>query len=190
MERVILVDPFDTAIGTAEKMAAQREGALHRAFSVVVFDSCDRLLLQRRAPGKYHSGGLWSNTCCGHPRPGEATQAAATRRLHEEMGFACELERSHALRYRTEFAGGLIENEFDHVLVGRCDAEPRPDPSEVSAWRWVEAPALCDEMERCPERFTYWFRLGLEEILMRAQSVLGPAGQPTDRVMARMPSPP
>jgi isopentenyl-diphosphate delta-isomerase len=107
---------------------------MHRAFSVFVFDSRGRLLMQKRAREKYHSGGLWSNTCCGHPRPGEATEAAALRRLGEEMRFGCELRRSFGFVYRVELDHRLVEHEFDHVFVGEFDGEPAPDSSEVEEW--------------------------------------------------------
>lgn len=164
-ERVILVDPDDAELGTAPKLEAHRTGALHRAFSVFVFDAEGRMLLQRRAEGKYHCGGLWTNAACGHPRPGEATRAAAARRLEEEMGFTCPIERRTALLYRAEVGGGLVEHELDHVFVGEFAGEPVPDPHEVGAWRWITAPELRAELARAPERYTPWFRLLVEEVL-------------------------
>jgi isopentenyl-diphosphate delta-isomerase len=155
-ERVILVGPGDEPIGTEEKLEAHRSGALHRAFSVFVFDRRGQILLQRRAEGKYHSGGRWSNTCCGHPRPGEETEAAATRRLEEEMGFTCNLRDLFSFTYAVEVGGGLREHEIDHVLVGRHDGDPSPDPAEVAEWRWVATDALEREMASEPDRFTPW----------------------------------
>lgn len=157
-ERVVLVDEDDRSVGTEEKLKAHRRGLLHRAFSVFVRDAEGRWLLQKRAPGKYHSGGLWSNTCCSHPRPGEPVEAAARRRLREEMGFACPTTELFTFRYRVRLGDELWEHELDHVLVGRSDAEPDPDPAEVEDWRWVPVEELCRELERDPERFTYWFR--------------------------------
>jgi isopentenyl-diphosphate delta-isomerase len=145
-ERVILVDENDVERGTAEKLRAHAEGALHRAFSVIVFNRRGELLLQCRAGGKYHSAGLWTNTCCGHPRPGEDTLVAARRRLGEEMGIDCDLQPLFGLRYRADFANGLAENEYDHVFVGRYDGEPRPDPGEVQAWRWAPLDSLRGEL--------------------------------------------
>lgn len=164
-EQVILVDEQDRELGAVEKMQAHREGALHRAFSVFVFDAEGRLLLQRRARAKYHSGGLWSNTACGHPRPGEATQAAAHRRLREEMGFDCELREAFDFLYRAELAGGLVEHELDHVFVGRFDGEPAPDASEVEGWRRTTLEKLREDLGRRPDEYSYWLRvaLGLEE---------------------------
>jgi isopentenyl-diphosphate delta-isomerase len=153
---VVLVDAGDRAVGTAPKLAAHRTGALHRAFSVFVFDGRGRLLLQRRAAAKYHSGGLWTNSCCGHPRPGEAVLDAAGRRLREEMGISCVLRPVGAFTYRARL-GELEEHEFDHVLVGRFDGEPVPDPGEVAAWRWVEPGEAARELAASPEAFTAWF---------------------------------
>lgn len=163
-DRVILVNATDTAIGTADKLEAHRAGRLHRAFSVFVFNHRGELLLQRRAAGKYHSGGLWSNSCCSHPRPGEATEAAARRRLVEEMGFSCPLETVSAMVYRADVGGGLIEHEYDHLLIGRWSGRPSPDPAEVEDWRWVAMDALRQEVALHPRRFTYWFRAALREL--------------------------
>jgi len=119
---LVRVDEHDQEIGVVEKMSAHREGVLHRAFSVFVFDRSGRLLLQRRALDKYHSGGLWSNTCCSHPGPGERPIDAAHRRLEEEMGFDCPLTGGYAFTYRVDVGNGLVEHEFDHVFVGQCQS--------------------------------------------------------------------
>jgi isopentenyl-diphosphate delta-isomerase len=160
-ERVILVDEQDRELGVGEKLQTHRDGALHRAFSVFVFDSAGRLLLQKRAREKYHSGGLWSNTCCGHPRPGEATQAAARRRLFEEMGFDCEPRAAFGFLYRAELAGGLVEHEYDHVFLGRFDGVPAPDAGEVEDWRWLTLGELRAELASRPEAYSYWLRVAL-----------------------------
>jgi isopentenyl-diphosphate delta-isomerase len=162
-EQLILVDAQDRELGVKEKMQAHVEGALHRAFSVFVFDSERRLLLQKRARTKYHSGGLWSNTACGHPRPGETTVAAARRRLREEMGLDCELREAFEFVYRAELDGSLVEHEYDHVFVGtHAGEDPAPDASEVEDWRWVSM----DELRRClreePERYSYWLKAAVE----------------------------
>jgi isopentenyl-diphosphate Delta-isomerase len=157
-EMVVLVDPNDAPVGTQEKLAAHEQGQLHRAFSVFVFDKHGRMLLQRRASGKYHSAGLWSNTCCGHPRPGEDTAAGARRRLREEMGVDCTLKPAFTFLYRADVGGGLTEHEYDHVFTARCDETPLPDPSEVGEWRWIAPDELSAELEAHPERFTFWFR--------------------------------
>jgi isopentenyl-diphosphate Delta-isomerase len=164
MEQVILVDRDDVQIGVVEKRAAHVSGALHRAFSVFVMDNAGRILLQRRAADKYHSGGLWSNTCCSHPRPGESTATAARRRLLEEMGMLCPLELAFSFIYRADVGGGLIEHEYDHVFLGRFNDDPLPDPSEVSDWRWVEPAALVRAVRQHPLRFTPWFHIAFEQL--------------------------
>lgn len=160
-DQVILVNERDEAIGQAEKLAVHRSGALHRAFSVFAFNGQDEMLIQRRADDKYHSAGLWSNTCCSHPRPGEATEAAAHRRLQEEMGFDCPLTQVFGLLYKVQL-GDLYEHEYDHIFIGRYDGHPTPSPEEASAWRWVPVGALADEVDTAPEHFTYWFRLAFK----------------------------
>ena len=164
MEHVILVDQDDRALGTMGKLAAHRSGDLHRAFSVFVYNACGELLLQRRAQNKYHTPGLWANTCDGHPRPGETVLAAAQRRLWEEMGIRPPLVERTVFVYRAELEGDLVEHEVDHVLVGRFEGDPAPDPDEVSAWRWADAQALAREISTHPERYAPWFRLAYDEV--------------------------
>jgi isopentenyl-diphosphate delta-isomerase len=167
-ENVVLIDEQDAALGTGEKLAVHRQGELHRAFSVFAFDAEGRLLLQRRALGKYHSGGLWTNTCCGHPRPDEATADAARRRLFEEMGVGCgELRPAGVLRYRAEIAD-LVENELDHLLVTGVSEAPAPDPDEVVEWRYVGAAELAAWLAERPEDFTAWFPPAWEIVTARA----------------------
>ena len=156
-EHVILVDEHDGEVGAAEKLAVHRSGALHRAFSVFVFDKSGRLLLQQRAATKYHSAGLWSNTCCGHPRPGEETSDAAHRRLLEEFGFTCPLQHIGSFIYQAALTNGLEEHELDHVFSGRFDGEPAPDPAEIAEWRWVDQKDLEEEFASLPHAFTAWF---------------------------------
>jgi len=162
-ERVILVDERDREVGSSEKLRAHLTGALHRAFSVFVFDGEGRLLLQKRASGKYHSGGLWSNTACGHPRPGEATAAAARRRLREEMNFDCELREEFSFLYRAELEGGLVEHEYDHVFAGTFAGRPSPDPAEVEDWEWVAIEELRRGVGLEPARYSRWLRIVLED---------------------------
>jgi isopentenyl-diphosphate Delta-isomerase len=164
MEQVTLVDESDVAIGVEEKMQAHLDGKLHRAFSIFVFNSQRELLLQRRARSKYHSGGRWSNTCCGHPRPGETTSAASLRRLQEEMGFVCDLKESFSLLYRVELDHGMIEHEFDHVFIGCFDGEPCPNPDEVSEFQWLSISRLREAVSTREETFTYWLKLMLERV--------------------------
>ncbi|MGB8508916.1 MAG: isopentenyl-diphosphate Delta-isomerase [Pyrinomonadaceae bacterium] len=170
MEQLILVNERDEEIGSGEKLQVHREGRLHRAFSIFVFDSGNRLLLQKRAATKYHSGGLWSNTCCGHPRPGETTEGAAHRRLREEMNFDCELRLSSSFIYRAELGGDLTEWEYDHILIGRYDAAPRPDTSEVADWQWLDVGELRARIEEQPDEFTYWLKMALDKLNLSADT--------------------
>ena len=163
-DQVILVDNDDQEIGKAEKMAAHEKGLLHRAFSVLVFNSKGELLLQQRAKEKYHCGGLWTNTCCSHPRKGETVSQAAHRRLLEEMGVDCELEEIFSFSYRVDFPNGLTENELDHVLIGKSDSRPKPDPKEVEQWKWINLKTLRTETRKNPEIYTYWFKVLLEKL--------------------------
>ena len=161
----MLVDTAGRTIGTMDKMAAHRKGALHRAFSVFIFNTEGQLLLQQRALIKYHSGGLWTNTCCGHPRPGEQTIDAAKRRLTEEMGLECELEELFQFTYRHEFANGLTEYEFDHAWIGFSDQRPEPDPAEVAAFKYMEPELLALELFSQPENYTAWLGICFEQVL-------------------------
>lgn len=161
-EEVVLVDRFDQVVGSEKKLAAHQQGALHRAFSVFVLNSSRELLIQRRTSTKYHSRDLWSNTCCGHPRPNEPLDEASGRRLKEEMGFAVPLTQLFHFIYRVELEDGLIEHEYDHVLVGHFDGVPTPDQNEVSEWRWIDLERLRIELEEHPESYTYWFRVSFD----------------------------
>lgn len=165
-EQVILVDADDREIGAMGKLAAHENGGVrHRAFSVFIVDSRGRWLLQRRAAGKYHFPGLWTNACCSHPRPGEGTEAAAHRRLREELGFDCPLSERFRFEYKaTSEAEGLTEHELDHVFTGVHGGEIHPDPDEVGGVRWVEPAALETELREHPEIFTPWFKLARERV--------------------------
>jgi len=156
---VTLVDRDDNVVGAEEKIRAHRKGKLHRAFSVFVFDEGRRLLIQRRATGKYHSGGLWSNTCCGHPRPGESADGAAERRLTEEMGFVCDLRPAFRTIYEMNVADSMIEHELNQVFIGWFNGSPSPDTREVEACRWMDLAELRDSIAASPERYTPWLRL-------------------------------
>jgi len=168
-ERVVLVDSNDVETGTADKLDVHRTGLLHRAFSVFVMNARGEMLLQRRALDKYHTGGLWSNTSCGHPRPGEHVATAASRRLGEEMGFTCVLERRYGFVYAAELGGGLREHEYDHVFVGDYDLDPDPAESEVAGWRWERPEQILAEIERSPDSWTPWFRIALPRLLLNTE---------------------
>jgi isopentenyl-diphosphate Delta-isomerase len=165
VENVVLVNEHDQAIGTYERMAAHTDGKLHRAFSIFILNSSRQLLLQRRTSSKYHSRGLWSNTCCGHPRPGESIKQASRRRLAEEMGFDSELTRLFGFVYWVELEDGLVEHEYDHVLLGQFDGTPNPDRNEVGEWRWTDLEAVSASLDDRPESYTYWFRLSFSRFL-------------------------
>ena len=160
-DKVIVVNEQDEALGIMDKLEAHRKGTLHRAFSIFVLNDNDELLLQQRAFGKYHSGGLWSNTCCSHPIPNEDTIDAAHRRLKEEMGFDCELSRIFTLRYCSKVSNGLTENELDHVYLGYYNGAIVPNPVEVIAHRFVLIEDLTQMMATQPANFTAWFHLAL-----------------------------
>ncbi len=158
-EPLVLVDLEDRPIGIAPKLAVHREGRLHRAISVVLRDSAGRFLLQKRHPGKYHSGGLWTNTCCSHPRPGEEPAAAARRRLAEEMGIEVALAHLLTTIYRAEVGNGLIEHELVHVFGAVYDGPVRPDPQEAEDFAWVSPEQLEVDLRTRPECYSFWFRL-------------------------------
>ncbi|MGA4838534.1 isopentenyl-diphosphate Delta-isomerase [Streptomyces sp. G45] len=170
-----LVDEDGRTIGTAEKLAAhQAPGQLHRAFSVFLFDEQGRLLLQQRALGKYHSPGVWSNTCCGHPYPGEAPFAAAARRTFEELGVSPSLlAEAGTVRYNhPDPASGLVEQEYNHLFVGMVQAEPRPDPAEVGAIAFVTAAELAERHAKDP--FSAWFMTVLDAARPAIKELTGP----------------
>lgn len=162
---IILVDENDKPIGTEEKLKAHQKANLHRAFSIFIFNDKGQLLLQQRALDKYHSGGLWTNTCCSHPRPKEETINSAHRRLKEEMGFDCELTEVFSFKYKNAFSNGLTENEFDHVFIGKYNNEPIPNPTEVNAYKWVDVKWLEQDMENNKEIYTVWFKICFKKVL-------------------------
>ena len=167
MDELILVDEHDNPVGYETKLRAHEHGGrLHRAFSVFIFNGAGEMLLQRRAAGKYHFGGLWTNACCSHPRRGQSTDEAARQRLRHEFGFDADLREVFTFTYRaTDPTSGLTEHEFDHAFVGRFDGEPRPNPDEIDGWKWVGPAELLADVRARPELYTPWFGLAVERVL-------------------------
>lgn len=170
MEYVILVNENDEKIGLMEKIEAHEKGLLHRGFSVLVLNDRGELMLQQRAGHKYHSPLLWTNTCCSHQRDGEATIAAASRRLQEEMGFSTELTEEFSFIYNVPFDNGLTEHEFLHVLIGRYNGEPEINPDEVEAWKWMDISEVRRDVEKNPGNYTAWFKIIFDEFYHFLQS--------------------
>jgi len=146
-----------------EKLQAHIDGRLHRAISVFIFNTKGELLLQQRAPGKYHSANLWTNTCCSHPRPGEAVHDAAVRRLYEEMGLTCKLTEVFSFVYKAKLESDLTEYEYDHVFKGVTDDIPMPDDTEAASWKYIDKRALIKDIEEHPGKYTEWFKICMSE---------------------------
>ncbi len=164
-ELIILVDERDNEAGTEEKLKAhQNGGKLHRAFSIFVFNSRGEMLIQQRAEGKYHCGGMWTNTCCSHQRPDERLEQAAHRKLRQEMGFNTELKEIFKFTYKASFGNGLTEHELDHVFVGRFGGKPEPNPDEVGDWKWVGIAELKKDVAKNPGKYTPWFKMILGRV--------------------------
>jgi isopentenyl-diphosphate delta-isomerase len=155
---ITLVNEADEITGYEEKMKVHREGLLHRAFSVLIFDEAGQMLIHQRAFSKYHSPGLWTNTCCGHPNRGEENRAAAVRRLGEEMGFQTELKHQFTFHYRAEFDNGLIENEIDYVYFGEFVGDFQANPEEVADYKWLSLESIKNDIAESPEKYTVWFK--------------------------------
>jgi isopentenyl-diphosphate Delta-isomerase len=170
-EKVVLVDPYDRPRGTMEKIKAHQSGELHRAFSIFIFNSHGELMLQQRAFTKYHSGGLWTNTCCSHPRPGESPINAAHRRLKEEMGFDCHLNYAFNFIYRAELDNDLVEHELDYIFIGNYNGVPYPDKNEVRSWQLCNLQEIANKISAKPQQFTEWFKIIFS-------SVAGYVGEP------------
>jgi len=168
-EKVILVNEKDEQIGLMEKIEAHEKALLHRAFSVFVFNDKNELMIQQRALSKYHSPGLWTNTCCSHQREGESNIEAGKRRLQEEMGFSTDLKDTISFIYKAPFDNGLTEHEFDHILVGNFEGQPNLNPDEVAAWKWVSLDDLEADMEKNPHIYTEWFKIIFEKYYSHIQ---------------------
>ena len=164
-EHVILVDENDRQIGVMPKLEAHQKAVLHRAFSVFVFNDNDELMLQQRAMHKYHSPGLWTNTCCSHQREGETSIEAGKRRLREEMGFVTDLKETISFIYKAPFENGLTEHEYDHVMVGHYNKEPNINLEEVADWKWMTLDAIKTDMKVHSERYTVWFKIIFNKFL-------------------------
>ncbi len=171
-DTVILVDENDQCLGTGDKQGVHLRGELHRAFSVFLFDKDGHWLLQKRHEDKYHSGGLWTNTCCSHPAPGEHTGDAARRRLNMEMGVDVPIQRAFQFHYRAELDNGLTEHEVDHVYIGCFNGAPCANPLEVSDWRWVHQEELEAELATRPDTFTHWFRIAVPLVQAHLEPVI------------------
>lgn len=158
-EKVILVNEKDEQIGLMPKMEAHEKAVLHRAFSVFIFNDNNELMLQQRALDKYHSPGLWTNTCCSHQRDGETNIEAGKRRLQEEMGFVTDLEESISFIYKAPFDNGLTEHEYDHVLIGNFNGGPNINLEEVASWKWMPVENVKVDIESSPDKYTEWFKI-------------------------------
>jgi isopentenyl-diphosphate delta-isomerase len=170
MEEVILVNEQDEQVGTMEKMEAHYQAALHRAFSVFIFNEKGEMLLQQRATTKYHSGGLWTNACCSHPRPSEATNDAATRRLNEELGFTTPLQKVFDFIYQAPFDNGLTEHEYDHVFVGDYPGNIQPNPVEVKDYCFKTMEEIQETLLNHSNKYTAWFHIAFPKVFSWWQS--------------------
>ncbi len=164
-EQLILVDEMDREIGAMDKLATHQKGLLHRAFSVFIFNKKGELLLQQRADEKYHSGGLWSNTCCSHPNSGERMEDAISRRLQDEMGLQCDTHFKFSFIYRMEFENGLTEHEFDHVYFGKSDELPQPNRNEVREWKYISLQKLAQDISSNPQNYSSWLKICLPGVV-------------------------
>jgi len=162
-EEVILVDKRNRKIGVEEKIKAHKQGRLHRAFSIFVFNSKNELLIQQRAKTKYHSGGLWTNTCCSHPRPNETYNQAVHRRLKQEMGFDCKLKKVFCFIYKADFSN-LIENEYDCVFIGKSNKQPKPNPNEIMNYKWISLENLKKDIKKHPKKYSVWLKIVLKKL--------------------------
>lgn len=164
-EMIILVDKNDKQIGSEEKIKAHEDGGkLHRAFSIFLFNSRGEMLLQLRARKKYHFGGLWTNTCCGHPRDGEELDSAARRRLKEESGINTNIKEVFSFIYQADAGNGLTEHEFDHVFVGKYEDQPVGNPEEADDWKWMSIDDVRKDLQEHPENYTPWFKIAFDKV--------------------------
>lgn len=166
---VILVNEHDQEVGRCEKMLAHKEGLLHRAFSIFLFNAEGEMLLHRRALAKYHSGGLWTNACCSHPMPGIPIEYTLQEKLQQEMGLQCPIEFVFSFLYKAALDNDLTEHELDHVFVGEFNGLPNPNPEEVEDWRFFSISEISDLMISKPEMFTEWFKIAFPKVLQHTE---------------------
>ena len=162
-EKVLLVDKNNTPLGTMNKMEAHKKGLLHRAFSIFILNKNKKLLLQKRALSKYHSGGLWSNTCCSHPYKNENILITGKKRLHDEMGFETPLKELFTFIYKATLENGLVEYEFDHVLLGYFEGNPNINKKEVDKWKWIHLKEIKNDIKINSKNYTVWFNIIFEK---------------------------
>lgn len=165
LEQVILVDQSDKQIGVIGKIEAHRQGLLHRAFSIFLINDNTEMLLQQRALNKYHSGGLWTNACCSHPKPGESTDQAAERRLWEEMGVVCDLNPIFQFSYKSSLDNGVTEHEFDHVYMGKFNGVPVVNEQEVLDWKYLSIQLIQEELKNNPQIYSSWFKIAFPKLM-------------------------
>ena len=163
-QQVVLVNENDQETGTMDKMEAHRKGVLHRAFSIFIFDDAGKMLLQQRAPDKYHGAHLWTNACCSHPLPGERVEEAAIRRLEEELGFITQLKKIFSFVYRAEVENGLIEHEYDHVFAGQFSGNIVPNEKEVANVKYMDMNEIRSDIDQNPDHFTSWFKIAFPKM--------------------------
>ena len=171
MEQVILVDEYDNPIGLMEKMQAHITPHLHRAFSIFVFNSKGKLLLQQRAFSKYHSPGLWTNTCCSHPRENETIEEATSRRLLEEMGMKCDMKEAYTFIYQASVGQGLTEHELDHVVIGHSDGTPIINNEEVASWKYMSLDEIAADIKLHPQNYTEWFKITFDSLVSHMEQL-------------------
>lgn len=168
--KVVLVDEHDHALGEMDKMEAHQKGILHRAFSIFIFNHERQMLIHQRAQHKYHGGGLWTNACCSHPQWGEEIKASASQRLAYEMGLKCDIDYLFSFTYHTPVENNLIEHEYDYVFMGYTDDQPEFNPDEVQNYQWIGKTDLLKQIAEQPEKFTYWFRMAVPQIMDQVDS--------------------
>jgi len=168
-EQLILVDENDLPCGTEGKLKTHKKGLLHRAFSIIIYNKDHKILLQKRAAVKYHSAALWANSCCGHPRVDENDIEAAKRRLHEELGFFCDLSKITEVTYNLPLDNGLYEHEYTHIFAGRYDGDVNPNPDEVSEIKWISLESILEDFKIHPESYARWFQLYLKDSKLISQ---------------------